>query len=57
MEINKIQYRVVIQFLTSQGHLAKVIYQRLLNFMSDNAPSETTVRFYIGGFKPEKEGY
>jgi HTH domain in Mos1 transposase len=57
MEINKIQYRVVIHFLTSKEHTAKKIHQSLLNFMGDNAPSETTVRFYIGGFKPGKEGY
>ena len=57
MEIAKIQYRIVIQFLVSEGRPNQEIHERLVKYLGDQAPSKRTVDRWILAFKRGKTDF
>lgn len=46
MDLQKLEHRSVIKFLTREGNGPKVIHERLVAVYGDSAPSEYQVKFW-----------
>src|SRR5580704_1837204 len=51
MEITKVEYRSVIQFLRLEGNSPKQIYERLVDVYGDSVPAFSTVIRWFNKFK------
>ena len=55
MENLKIEYRVVIKFLTKEGVSQQNIHERLVNVYQDLSPSYRTVKKWAAEFKRDRD--
>jgi len=51
MDITKLKYRAVIEFLTNEGLSPQKIHERLVSAYKDQSPSYATVKRWVAKFK------